>query len=373
MSVESVFLSLLRASLWGGGVDVPYGFNDWGKVFALAKAQSVLALVADVALKEDSVCAALPDTSKEKLKKFVMANMMTHTMLNKTLVQVVTLLNESGVNSVLLKGQGVARNYPVTELRTCGDIDIYVGSRNYLKACEMLEAVATWREDGIPMENVKHYDIRIGKTTVEIHRFSDVNASKHYDKIYQKYSDDGLTNDLRVLDFAGSAVNTPSDTFNAFYIFNHLWHHFITSGVGLRQFCDWMLFLHNRKDDLDLVKLRCIIDDMDLMKPWQAFGCVLVDVLGMPAEEFPFYDARQSRKVRRIMKHVLAEGNFGHERSMYGDRKRENYLYRKVKSFLLHTGRSLQLFIMFPSHIVRQFCNTVRIGFRAVWKDKVKK
>ena len=35
-------------------------------------------------------------------------------------------------------------------------------------------------------EDVKHYDIMIGKTTVEIHRFSDVNASAHYDKIYQK-------------------------------------------------------------------------------------------------------------------------------------------------------------------------------------------
>ena len=373
MSVDKVFLSLLRSSLWGSKVDVPSDFNEWGKVFALAKTQSVLALVANAALDDAAVAAVLPDEVKGRLKKFVLVNMSTHTMLNNTLIKVVTLLNEAGIPSVLLKGQGIARNYPVTELRTCGDIDIYVGSDNYLKACDVLGAVATWKEDGVPMENVKHYDIRIGQATVEIHRFSDVNASRRFDRIYQKYSDEGLSQGLRVLDFAGTQVNTPADSFNAYYIFNHLWHHFMTSGVGLRQFCDWMLFLHNHKDSIDRDKLRRIIEDMDLMEPWQAFGCFLVQVLGMPSEEFPFYDAKQSGKVERILKHVLAEGNFGHERDMYRDRRGESYLKRKVKSFLLHTGRSLQLFIMFPSHIARQFGNTLKMGFSAVWNDKFRK
>ena len=370
MTVENVFLSLLRVSLWGGDVEVPEGFKDWSKVFSLAKAQSVLALVADVALRDEKVSAALPEGVKDKLKKFVLVNMSTHAMLNNALIQVVTLLNEAGIPSVLLKGQGIARNYPVPELRTCGDIDIYVGSENYLKACDVLGAVATWKEDGVPLENVKHYDIRIGKTTVEIHRFSDVNASKHYDRIYQKYSDEGLTDGLCVLDFAGVQVNTPSDSFNAYYIFNHLWHHFMTSGVGLRQFCDWMLFLHNHKDSIDRDKLRRIIEDMDLMKPWKAFGCFLVQVLGMSADEFPFYDEAQSGKVKKILRHVLEEGNFGHERELYKGRRGEGYFQRKVKSFALHTVRSLQLFVMFPSHIARQFGNTLKTGFSAVWKDK---
>lgn len=372
---QKQFMALLRAGLWGKEADAELFRDgvDWKTVFSLAKQQSVLALVANVVLNDSALVETLPAGMKERLKAFVLVNLSTHSMLNNTLVQVVSTLNGSGIDSVLLKGQGIARNYPVPELRACGDIDIYVGQENYLKACDVLGAVASWREDGEPMENTKHYDIRIGKTTVEIHRFSDVNASKRLDRIYQGYSDEGLSRGLRVLDFAGTQVNTPADDFNAFYIFNHLWHHFATSGVGLRQFCDWMLFLHNHKDGIDLVKLRQIIVDMDLMRPWQAFGCVLVDVLGMPADEFPFYDASASGKVGRIMRHVFEEGNFGQERSMYGDRRGESYLYRKVKSFLLHAGRSFQLFMIFPAQVARQFGNTLRSGFAAVWKDNFKR
>ena len=367
-------MALLRAGLWGKEADAELfrAGVDWKTVFSIANEQTVAVIMAD------GIETLPPDLwpPKEVVMKLMMLRMKTgqmHALLNSTLNKIVRALDAEKVHSVLLKGQGIARNYPVPELRACGDIDIYVGQENYLKACEVLGAMASWKEDGEPMENTKHYDIRIGKTTVEIHRFSDVNASKRLDRIYQGYSDEGLSRGLRVLDFAGTQVNTPADDFNAFYIFNHLWHHFATSGVGLRQFCDWMLFLHNHKGDVDLVKLRQIIVDMDLMRPWQAFGCVLVDVLGMPADEFPFYDASASGKVGRIMRHVFEEGNFGQERSMYGDRRGESYLYRKVKSFLLHAGRSFQLFMIFPAQVARQFGNTLRSGFAAVWKDKFKR
>lgn len=369
---DIVFLELLRVSLWGGEPQIPNDFKDWGKVFTLAKTQSVLSLVANAVLNDPKLSGQLADGVKAKLKGHVMANMATHSMLNNSVVQVVSALDAAGISSVLLKGQALARNYPIPEFRACGDIDIYVGSENYLRACDVLSAFATWKEEGRPEDNVKHYDIRIGQTPVEIHRYSDVNASKYYDGIYQAYSYEGLTQDLREMDFAGTVVRTPADDFNAFYIFNHLWHHFLTSGIGFRQFCDWMMFLHVHKEDIDRAKLKKIIEDMDLMVPWQAFGCVLVEKLGMPADEFPFYDARKGKKVRKIVERIITEGNFGKVREMYKDRSGERYLNRKIKSFYLYLVRSLQLFFMFPSHTSRQFWYTFRRGLRAVWKDKVK-
>lgn len=337
----------------------------------MAKSQSVLGLVAHAVLNDPALSGAMPDTVMMKLKSHLMANLASHNMLNNTLLQVVSLLDDAGVPSVLLKGQALARNYPVPELRACGDIDIYVGSDNYLKACEVLGAVATWKEAAEPMENAKHFDIKIGATTVEIHRFSDVNASKYYDRIYQTYSDEGLSLRLREVAFAGRTVRTPADDFNAFDIFNHLWHHFLTSGVGLRQLCDWMLFLHARKDEIDREKLMRILEDMDLMGPWQAFGCVLVEKLGMPAEEFPFYDGRRGKKVRKIVDRILIEGNFGHEREFFKNRSGEGYFRRKLKSICLHSARSFHLFFMFPSHVSRQYWAVLRSGVAAVWKDKV--
>jgi hypothetical protein len=370
---ENVFFNLLRSSLWGTPASIPSDLNDWSGVFSLAKSQSVLGLIAHAVLNDPAIVASLPEGLSVKLRSFMMANVATHNLLNNTLLQVVSTLDNAGVRSVLLKGQGLARVYPVPELRACGDIDIYVGSENYLKSCDVLGNIASWKEDSQPAENTKHFDIRIGKTTVEIHRYSDVNASKRYDRIYQTYSDEGLSSKLRVMDFAGTTVNTPADDFNAFYIFNHIWHHFMTSGIGLRQLCDWMLFLHARKDDIDQAKLRKILDDMDMMKPWQAFGCVLVDKMGMPAEEFPFYEARRGKKVRKIVDRILTEGNFGQEREFFKNRSGESYFKRKVKSIYLHTVRYVQLFFMFPSHVAREYWSVLCRGVSAVWRDKVEK
>ena len=368
---EEVFFTLLRAGLWKTPVEIPEGFDQWGRVARMAKEQSVLAMVGNVMLENPQIVEKLDMDFRARLKSFIMNSMLTHTMLNNTLLTVVSELRKHEVEGVLLKGQGIARNYPVPDLRQCGDIDFYVGVDNYIKTCEVLGNLASWKEDTAPMDTVKHYDIRIGKTTVEIHRYTDVNASSKYNAIYQKYSDDGMTRNLRVLNFAGTPVNTPSDDFNAFYVFNHMWHHFITSGVGLRQMCDWMLLLHNRRGTIDMDHLKAILTDMDLMKPWQAFGCVLVKDMGMPQEEFPFYDEKMACKRRRILAHVLSEGNFGQERAMAKNRRGEGYFYGKIKSMFLHIVRSSQLMLLFPSHSFRQMLSTLKAGFNAVWKDKI--
>lgn len=37
MNHETIFLNILKSSLWGTAIAVPQEFDEWGKVFALAK------------------------------------------------------------------------------------------------------------------------------------------------------------------------------------------------------------------------------------------------------------------------------------------------------------------------------------------------
>ena len=62
--------------------------------------------------------------------------------------------------------------------------------------------------------------------------------------------------------------------------------------------------------------LREILSRLDMMKPWQAFGCVLVNYFGMPADLFPFYDSSQEHKAEKILRRLLDEGNFGQQRDV---------------------------------------------------------
>ena len=288
-------------------------YKGWGKLFSLARSQSVLGLVANGVLSDATLSNRIPAELKTRLKNFVMANLTTHSMLDNTLIHVVTLLEEAGVRSVLLKGQGLARYYPMPRLRQCGDIDLYVDEKDYLKAYNLICPIATRIDDVTALTEGKHFHVTIGKVVIEIHRFAELHSSSTLNDVFQEYASEGLHNDLVVFEFSGVKVMTPADNFNAFYIFNHLWYHFITEGVGLRQLCDWMMFLHSRCSVLDLDYLKVLLERMGLMMPWKVFGCVLVNYLGMPEHEFPFYDGKYLSKSHSLMSRILSEGNFGRE------------------------------------------------------------
>ena len=366
---ETVFLELLKAGMWGRKPQVPQGFAEWTKVVMSAKSQSVLGVVAQVMLSDEDVSSHLPQDMKTRLKKFLMNNLLTHNLLNNTLIKVVSTLREGGVESVLLKGQGLARNYPQPELRQCGDIDLYVGLENGERVHDLLSPIAE-KIDGKEYITVgKHYHVTMpGGVEVEVHRYTDNHLTKKLEETYQAASAKGTTEGLVVYDFAGTPVNTPSDEFNAFFVFNHLFHHFLTSGIGLRQFCDWMMFLHARKGNLDLDYLRKLLIDMDMLMPWQAFGCVLVDKLGMLEDEFPFFDRAQDDKTDKILSRVLKEGNFGKERGVYKNRG-TNYLLNKTRSFFGHIAKSAGLISIFPKQVWLQYKNTIAVGFNVVWTD----
>lgn len=365
---EEVFLSLVRSGMWGTAPEVPEGFNEWGKVARLAKSQSVLGVVGEVMLTDPTVAGNIDTELKAKIKSFMMSNMLTHGMLNGALVKVVRTLRSSGIGSVLLKGQGLAHYYPKPELRQCGDIDLYVGMEKYADAYDVLKPLATKIDDKKALAVGKHFDLEIGRAVIEVHRYTDTYPTKRLDRAYQKASLEGLQDNLIEIDFNGVMVNTPSDVYNAFYVFSHLFHHFLINGLGSRHLCDWMRFLHVRKDNIDLNALGSLLKEVDMLEPWQTFGCVLVKVLGMQQDEFPFYNPSYEGKVQTIIERMIEEGNFGKERDVYKKRGKI-YLINKTWAMFAHIGRTFGLLFLFPRHSFRQIWHTMTNGFAKVFND----
>lgn len=363
-----VLFSLLRNAFWGTPLETPEGFADWGRVAQLAKIQSVLGVAGDVMLSDVRIASAMSPELKAKIKTFVMSNMMTHGKLNSVLVKVVRELEAAGIPSVLLKGQGLAQYYPKPELRQCGDIDLYVGLDNYDASYDVLKPLATEIDDRKALEVGKHYDLYVGKVAVEVHRYTDTYPTPRLNRIYQEVSVKGLDAGLVPVSIAGCNVNTPSDDYNAFYVFSHLFHHFLINGLGARHLSDWMLFLRSRAAQIDRDSLRDTLVRLDMLEPWQAFGCVLVSYLGMPAEEFPFYDASQQWKAEKIVRRILEEGNFGKERDVYKKRGKI-YIINKTWAMFAHIGRSFGFLFLFPRHSFRQIRHTISGGFVKVWND----
>jgi len=335
--IQEEYLEALKAGLW----NIPLNGAGWSNadmsgVWKLAGQQRTRGLIASTIM---SSMSGLSDKAYAKLRHFVFTLISSNEKMDKDIATIVKYLRDNGVESVLLKGQGVAQNYWNPLLRECGDIDLYVGKENFVKACRLMADLAGTEAEEKAIANDIHYHIRYSETNIEIHQFTHRIARKKQDEIYQSVSDAGLSKDLQSIQFEGIEIPLPSLDFNAFYIFHHFWYHFLYGGIGFRQICDWTMFLNEYSERLDLDKLRSTLENLGLMKGWKLFGRLAVDRLGLPAEKMPFLSAEMSAgKVDSLLEMVLEEGNFGTERAALKDRPR-NFYVAKLRSMFHYVGR----------------------------------
>lgn len=365
---RNVFLSVMKTVLWEVPLDLPVGFRDWKYILKIAKSQALLGHVADVMLTTPAISSTLSPKGVEKLQDMIMSNMAMHATANNTLILVVNTLREHGIEPILLKGQGLASYYPVPQLRSCGDIDLYVGVEKYEMAYDALLPIATRIDSREALHgDGKHFHMFIGKTALEIHRYTQILSSSTKNRIYQKFAEDGLSRNLVPVELPCLTVNTPADTYNIYYVFSHLFHHVLSSGVVLRQLYDLACLLRAKVGKFDRQKLHDVLISMGMMKPWQIVGCALVDVLGLPQDEFPFYNPSFRRQGEKLVDFILSEEYFIQGNPLAREYKR-SYLYEKFFSFRCESARLRRMFGIFPSFVVRRFCRTLFFGTIGVFK-----
>ena len=371
-SSEKLFFEILQAGLWGKEVQTASTREELGRVVKISFSQAVLSIVGDVIISKPALSNLLNEQEYMFIRKFVMSNMSTSRTWNITIQRLVSEMRQHGVEPILLKGQGIAQYYPNPNLRQCGDIDIYVGTEQYETACSVLLKMISDSDKHTIKDIPKHFHAYLGKVPVEVHKYTDVYYPKCYDKKYQRISDEGMAMPAVTIDFAGFSVLTPSVDFNVFYIFNHLWHHFIADGVGLRQICDLAMLLHATHDQINKDYLRKSLEKLGLMKQWKVFGHIVVDKLGLPEEEYPFYDRKHLKLAEKVFRLVMLEGNFGHE-NLKNHNRPKGYIRGKLYALTSRAKRNMRVLFLFPIDSFRHMYKIISIGIEAVVLDVFRK
>lgn len=367
--VEGVFINILKSSLWGCKIEIPQNFDDWGALLKLANSHSVLGLIAHATLSEPILEKKVPHNIRNRLKSFIVSNVAAHSIMNNTIVKIVSELRGHSIEPILLKGQGIAKYYPVPDLRNCGDIDLFVGEENFLQSCNAIVKMpnACLIDDAI--FSTKDCHLKLGIIDVEIHKFTDVYCSKRLNRIYQRYSEIGVRENLTQVNISGVDVLTPSLNFNIFYVFNHMFHHFMESGVGLRHVCDWVVLLHVNHSYIDYDYLEQVLMRMMLIKEWQVFGCIAVDYLGLPRNEMPFYDTKYQNLSKRVIGIIMRDGSFGIVNRL-NDKRPDGYILGKLHTFKRCLYRSLRLMPYFPMQSLRQIWGVFIGGIIKLYNKK---
>ena len=337
------FCSVLKAGLWGFHIDIELTPPEMSRIWKDAEKQAVEGIVADALLSTKQI----PPKAAGILKKRILSIASRNLKLTSILVDSVKALNDNGIDPILLKGQGIGSYYRQPLTRKCGDIDLYVGTENYKMSFKVLSDSLPDVEYTLFNPKEKHSHIIANSIPIEIHQYSDRLPAK-YNTLYQIISDTYLSQHNDIIQFEGVSVRTPEPTFNSFFIFNHLWRHFIAVGVGFRQICDWAVFLHANTDRIDTVHLNEILCSFDLMKPWKTFGYIAVNLLGLPKAQMPFYDTSFKKDAVKILRMIMIEGNLGNAREDRWKAEETKSLLNTLKVFYISTKRYLKVFPMFP-------------------------
>ena len=312
--LRSGLFALLRCELWGEPLpDLGLTPEEYLEIFAEARRQTVAGLVAQV-LIDNNVALG----TKGAMEVFGLLNQIKQRngQINDGMGKFCSFLTRRGVKHVVVKGQTVAQSYRHPLSRQSGDVDFYCDAENYGKAKAYIE-----KQLGISLENFfaeKHVEFEAGGISYEMHSKLCDFSSKRHQSNWERFLASDMEGELACVDVAGVSIPTLSPTMNAYYLFVHIFHHLVISGIGLRQFCDWAMWLHSHAGEIDRRLLSEYLTGTGLLKAYRVLGVVLVDNLGLPAEDFPLeITEKDRRRCRKVLKNIFRMGNFGYSKKSH--------------------------------------------------------
>lgn len=313
--VHSLFLELLKSAIWNKPADYTkfqhIDGHTWQSIFKYSLTQASAALITDAisSLPEEYMPprSVLIDCMVVS-QKIEDANYHLDNVL-KTLVRDYESLN---LPFILLKGQTNAIYYPNPSHRSSGDIDLYFYREgDYYK-------VKKWISDNgyeCEEETLYHQAYYYENELIEAHNTIIYFSNEKYIKILESKVDEIIRDDsFQTIQINGVSVKVFPVEFNTFYVFGHLFHHFVHTGIGFRQICDWLLILKNRHSDIDNNRFTALAKQFDLLNPMRVFAHACIKYLDASPEIFPFDIGNDTPYSDLVMDDVLKGGNFGNYR-----------------------------------------------------------
>ncbi|MDE7421596.1 MAG: nucleotidyltransferase family protein [Muribaculaceae bacterium] len=365
-------LALVRSTLWQNPVDEAlFSKNevDWQQIAQLALQQTVGILTFEGAFSLKQSLSP-PKEWIQKAFSFIERNRRTHMLIDKCVAESVTRLSDKGITALLLKGQAYARSYPRSEMRQCGDIDLFVGEDSYHSAYTAIKDFGWKREDQF-LPKAKHYGCWLQGIRIELHRMAGQLPSRSADRKFQQWSRNQVSTSKRRISIAGKGIPVPTPTFDIVFVFLHLYHHFRNGGIGLRHVCDWTMLMHAHSKEINPNELEKLLLEFRLMRAWKIFAPIAVEHLGLPETACPFYSKSYRKHSKMVLSMIMKEGNFGRARHS-GAKRQKGYFAWKIYSFRHQTLCQMKKLWIDPNTISRAYGSYVIKGMTRVIKDIMK-
>ena len=290
---------------------------------------------------EDDVMDWMAETAKLRKRNLLLFEKST---------DITRRFHDDDFNCCILKGQGNALHYPMPELRTSGDIDIWVWpSDGQVKSVRQEIGNYVWKSFPDAKMMYLHIDYPIyEKVPVEVHVYPSILNNPVRNKKLQQYFNSQKTdvdNHCVSYNFDGNSFSfpVPTDSFNRIFELCHIMHHEFDEGIGLRQLIDYFYLLRRgftdeeRKHDCELLL------SFGMYRFAAAVMYIMKKVLGLKDKYLLM--PPDDKAGRLLLRDIIRGGNFGkYNKSFAHDGKDIN-----PKRYFYKTFHNLSLVRYYPS------------------------
>ena len=284
---------------------------DENKVLQYAKEQSVLPLV----------CSSL---NTDRYKRIILGTVSKNISDLSYIRCILEELSKNDIDFVILKGESVAAIYKEPELRISGDVDIMVEEKHEEKTLKIFSEYGysykkrpEWGNETAlchPSKKMVEIHISLYDKSREDILFGEVgNITEPYMKI--------KTNNLGEI-----KVLSPND--GIMFLYLHFVKHFLSSGAGIRQLLDVVMYSRHYRDKINWEKFFKKLESIHYLQLYSYILSAAVKYMGFKKEELPYiiYDFDRADKVVADLQHC---GIFGHNETELAQFKR---IYEKKRN-----------------------------------------
>lgn len=308
---QIVFLKLLSESIFDNKkyLENFEGEIDWNIIYRESVSQAVVELIYESVRKLK--ISNMPDS--ELLMNWEEESMVS-VMRNSNIMyfhkNLLDIMCNNNIQCCILKGAAAAVNYPNPNLRSMGDIDILVGEENFERAkILLLENGYVENDYGIPIEHeLKFFKDGI---TIELHKqIPGIPIGNLGNKI-REIVKSNIFETSHTAEIEGISFIKPSVEYNGLVLIFHIIHH-ISTGIGIRQFCDWALYVNNELTDIIWEnKLKPLLIEFKILHLTKVVTKMCHLYLDLPLDKCMWCVEIDDTLCYRLMKNIFSDGNFG--------------------------------------------------------------
>lgn len=306
---KKAFLTLVRLGI-GHQAEVLSQAIDWQNQKELADEQGLSAVVLDGIER-------LPDQQRppkvfllEWIGETLQGYEYRYDQYCKAIAELAEFYNSHGFKMMVLKGYACSIDWPKSEHRPGGDIDIWLyGQQKEADAALMKEkgveidsshhhhTVFFWRD--FMVEN--HYDF------INVHaRRSNARLERIFKELGDASNiDDNENKGTRIpwVEEYGERVYLPSANLHGLFLIRHAVAHFAAAEITLRQVLDWAFFVDKHGSEVDWPWLTGVLEEFGLRRFFDVLNAICVEDLGfafggLKAYGFPLTDVDKELKAR---------------------------------------------------------------------------